>query len=255
MGTTAPCLRTLKLYQPLIHHILIPILLRCTSIQPNITFLYFFAPHQQFKMNEYRASDWQQLERLSNGIPNKNRYSIHILYALTKYTSILMTCPFENALTLKQVQFMPTERANEEEDNEDAELTMETFIQDPIKEQTDPQGYILRLRTNNDPTLPSYQLSSLERKGTFSINTKILGMKDEGLLSLWKGSSAYMMRVWMTPLIQNSIQSLLTRFDETPMVEVESVYTRFPLLIVSHFLTGMFLSPLELVQTRYANVI
>jgi fusion and transport protein UGO1 len=200
-------------------------------------------------MNDFNPRDWEQLQRLISRIPNQNPY---ILYALTKYTSILMTCPFENALTLKQVQFMP--KLIEEETALDDELDSTTIIQDPIKETTDPDGYLLRMRITNDPTLPSYQLSSIEEKGTFSINSKIMEMKDEGLLSLWKGSNAYIMRVLMNPLIQHSIQSLLIRFDDTPMVEVESVYTRFPILLMSHFLTGLCTSPLELIQTRYHKI-
>jgi fusion and transport protein UGO1 len=46
------------------------------------------------------------------------------------------------------------------------------------------------------------------------------------------------------------VQSLLLQFDDTPLMEAENVYSRFPLMISSHFLTGMLLSPLELIQTR-----
>jgi hypothetical protein len=82
---------------------------------------------------------------------------------------------------------MPKEIPMEEEESIDDEIRLQTIQEPKRKEQTDPDGYLLRMHTNNDPTLPSYQLPSLEPKSTFQILSQIMYLRDEGILSLWKG--------------------------------------------------------------------
>ncbi len=56
------------------------------------------------------------------------------------------------------------------------------------QQETDEFGYLLRMRTLNDPTKPSYQLDSLKDSSIFNTISKIIFLKHEGLLSIWKGS-------------------------------------------------------------------
>jgi hypothetical protein len=83
---------------------------------------------------------------------------------------------------------MPKEIPIEEEESIEEEIRLQTIEEPTRKEQTDPDGYLMRMHTNNDPTLPSYQLTSLESKSTFEILSQIMYLRDEGVLSLWKGT-------------------------------------------------------------------
>ena len=79
----------------------------------------------------------------------------------------------------------------EEEENDIFEDTeTEIFNQTTTykQQETDEFGYLLRMRTLNDPTKPSYQLDSLQESSMFHTISKIVFLKHEGLLSIWKGS-------------------------------------------------------------------
>ncbi|KAJ3254942.1 hypothetical protein HK103_006739 [Boothiomyces macroporosus] len=105
--------------------------------------------------------DWPQVIKLGNQFSKRpSPLYYHLIYMGAKYTSVLMTTPFENALVLKQMQF----RGKSEE-------------QEQI---VDVDGYLVPADELNQ-----FQIQSLAT--TWTIFGSIIYSKDEGFASLWKG--------------------------------------------------------------------
>lgn len=68
-------------------------------------------------------------------------------------------------------------------------LNESAILGDTSSLAVDPMGYLIRTTFDeDDPTRPQYQLKPQDRS-LLSTAGQVLGMEDEGFLSLWKGSS------------------------------------------------------------------
>ncbi|KAJ3116229.1 hypothetical protein HK100_001128 [Physocladia obscura] len=126
-----------------------------------------------------------------------------------------------------------------------------------LLKNTDSEGYIIRSGGNdeNDPTRPPFEISVVGLS-TFQAISKIIYCESEGFWSLWKG----LFITWfheMTHflLVQPSIEQSLNdafdiRDDTIPTAHLENPIPTLATLIASHALSGILLSPLELVRTR-----
>ncbi|KAI8899735.1 mitochondrial carrier domain-containing protein [Globomyces pollinis-pini] len=260
-----------------------------SSIFFSVSFQLFIQYMQRsFVANDtIRPRDWHNVQRLGEVLyQNQNQtrdrplkptmLAQHMFYSFTKYSSVIMVVPFSNALTLKQVQFLPSidnessnqnqePEADEQQDNDDIS-SLDPYLDISHKQNkqiqsnlipTDATGYLLRTNTGlDDPTRPPYQLPSIENDGTTSIISKIAYLNDEGFSSIWKGHQALFYREWISSWLQPTIQKLLWLPFESedslpmPMVHLTQVQLQFSLLVLSHTIAGMILSPLELIQTR-----
>ncbi|KAJ3321115.1 hypothetical protein HDV06_004568 [Boothiomyces sp. JEL0866] len=104
--------------------------------------------------------DWPQVIKLGKQFSNRpSPLYYHLIYMGAKYTSVLMTTPFENALVLKQMQFKG-----------------KTEEQEQI---VDVDGYLVPADDLNQ-----FQIKNLST--TWTIFGNIIYSKDEGFASLWK---------------------------------------------------------------------
>ncbi|KAJ3312401.1 hypothetical protein HDV04_003151 [Boothiomyces sp. JEL0838] len=104
--------------------------------------------------------DWPQVIKLGNQFSKRpSPLYYHLIYMGAKYTSVLMTTPFENALVLKQMQF----KGKSEE-------------QEQI---VDVDGYLVPADELNQFQIPNLAT-------TWTIFGSIIYSKDEGFASLWK---------------------------------------------------------------------
>ncbi|KAJ3197027.1 hypothetical protein HK101_006490, partial [Irineochytrium annulatum] len=121
--------------------------------------------------------------------------------------------------------------------------------------EADVSGYLVRTgKGADDATKPPYEISVL---GLSSIESMaaIVSCEDEGLLSLWKGYHTNWMLDMGNMLIQPSIEGFMNDCfdiidDAIPLVHLHNALPTLGTLVASHALTGILLSPLELVRTR-----
>ncbi|KAJ3210629.1 hypothetical protein HDU82_007687 [Entophlyctis luteolus] len=124
-----------------------------------------------------------------------------------------------------------------------------------LLKNTDSVGYLVRSGSNDDddPTRPPYEVS-IDGESTFSAIWNIA--KSEGFWSLWNGlyitwihEMAHSLLV--QPSIEQSLNDLFDIRDDTiPLMHLENPIPPLATTIASHALSGILLSPLELVKTR-----
>ncbi|KAI9341368.1 mitochondrial carrier domain-containing protein [Obelidium mucronatum] len=127
----------------------------------------------------------------------------------------------------------------------------------PLLKNTDAQGYLVRSGGNDpdDPTRPPFELSVVG-VSTLQAMAKIVKCESEGVLSLWNGYLiSWFHDISHTLLVQPSIEQSLNdlfdiRDDTIPHQHLDNPLPTLATLIGSHALSGILLSPLELVRTR-----
>jgi fusion and transport protein UGO1 len=140
---------------------------------------------------------------------------------------------------------------------------------------TDAYGYVLRQSVNDESTRPDYVMAVGRSDGVWTMIRRIREFKPEGWPALWKCLSFIQRRAspnthpaprsysaqlistvleTLTPLVQASMQSFLlsifTPESAYPLPPSRLPPSRLVLSLASHVLTGVLLSPLDLVRTR-----
>ncbi|KAJ3026668.1 UNVERIFIED_CONTAM: hypothetical protein HDU68_005254 [Siphonaria sp. JEL0065] len=126
-----------------------------------------------------------------------------------------------------------------------------------LLKNTDAQGYLLRSGGNdeNDPTRPPFEIS-VDGLSTFQGISKIVKCESEGFFSLWNGHLiSWFHEMTHSLLIQPSIEQFLNdQFnildDAVPYQHLDNPVPALATLIGSHALSGIILSPMELIRTR-----
>ncbi|KAF4572608.1 hypothetical protein EYR36_007116 [Pleurotus pulmonarius] len=187
--------------------------------------------------------------------------------ALLQYASSAMAMPWEVGKMLLQVQWVPrnvdepeeeVEQVAEDDDNfSDSSHDDEAYFADPSNPSrrvpprpADEQGYIIRHSILEEGTRPEYIIPVGSANGVWEM-IKCLGrFRAEGWFALWKGlltsCISDVISTTMQPIIHNVLLSVFhsslgsSSFDQPPLL----------LPLASHVITGFILSPLDLIRTR-----
>jgi len=173
--------------------------------------------------------------------------------------------PWEVAKVLMQIQWIPRDGAlkvTSEEISLEEELSDESsdeaYFRDSMSltpsrypaaklRLADEEGYVVRRSVMEEETRPEYVMPVTNLNGVWSMIKKIARWRNEGWLALWKGLLTTCITNTLSITIQPLFQDLL--FSIFP----SSLSTAPPSLLIpltSHLLTGLLLSPLDLVRTR-----
>jgi fusion and transport protein UGO1 len=188
--------------------------------------------------------------------------------AVLEYTSTAIAMPWEVAKLLLQVQWVPRDAGEPDpepleliEETEDADLSDssndDSYFADPhnatparypAPRMADEQGYVIRRSVLEEGTRPEYIIPVGSADGVWGMIKRVGRFRGEGWLALWKGLLTScvldMLSSNLQPLVQSTLQSLffptLSQFQQPPLL----------LPVASHLITGLFLSPLDLIRTR-----
>ncbi|GJJ08815.1 hypothetical protein Clacol_003034 [Clathrus columnatus] len=180
-----------------------------------------------------------------------------------QYGGTAIAMPWEVAKILLQIQWNPRvggslkrqeESTLEEELSEDS--SDEAYFQDPTSSSptfpppklrhVDEKGYIVRKSVLEESTRPEYVIPLTNTNGIWSMIKKIARYRNEGWLSLWKGLLTSCIINTLSTTIQPILQEVLISIFPSPDTSPPSLL----IPIASHLVTGLLLSPLDLVRTR-----
>ncbi|EJD55700.1 mitochondrial carrier, partial [Auricularia subglabra TFB-10046 SS5] len=172
--------------------------------------------------------------------------------AILRYTTSAIAMPWEVSKLLLQVQWMPrvpevpevTEVEDEEEEELDESLS-ESYFRDP----NDPSSSRASAQVPRErPLVKKSVVESLEyvipvgkADGVWGMIRRISGSRQEGWLSLWKGLLTSCLNDVLSAYLQRQLHHLFQTFSPRPSIYVP---------VASHLITGVLLSPLDLVRTR-----
>ncbi|KIJ40187.1 hypothetical protein M422DRAFT_257021, partial [Sphaerobolus stellatus SS14] len=182
--------------------------------------------------------------------------------ALISYTGTALVMPWEVAKLLLQIQWVPryaeniVEPLSEVADEELSEGSSdEAYFQDPTSSAptappkprpSDEEGYVLRRSILEEETRPEYVMPITITHGVWSMIKKITRWRNEGWFALWKGTLTSFITNTLSLAIQPLIQDILFAMFSSPASSSPSLI----IPLASHFVTGIILSPLDLVRTR-----
>ncbi|KAJ3567157.1 hypothetical protein NP233_g6552 [Leucocoprinus birnbaumii] len=203
-----------------------------------------------------------------SGINASQLFKTVVASAFLQYTSTALVNPWEVGKLLLQVQWVPRDAGEPQTEVEYVEEEYEETFSDsdndesyfadphnnvtpkryPAPRQTDEQGYVIRRSVLEEGTRPEYIIAVGSVDGVWNMIKRVGRFRFEGWLALWKGLAtstlSEMLSTSMQPLINSFLQSLffpsMSPFHQPPVI----------LPITSHVLTGLILSPLELIRTR-----
>ncbi|GAA6048131.1 hypothetical protein JCM3770_003676 [Rhodotorula araucariae] len=207
--------------------------------------------------------------------------------SLLSFTGVAMVQPFEVGKTLAQVQWVPREGAElawgvdedavgaeeavEIDDEGDAEAYFEdlrtasapAFQPPPMAgdafppRPTSPGGYLTRGGVDALGTRPEWIMPIVVQGGVWDMIKAVGRWKGEGWASLWKGQLTTCVLDGLTTAIQPFFLSALTvallpssSFSALPLIYAPKPGPLLVLTTLSHTLTTVLLSPLDLVRTR-----
>ncbi|KAF9650686.1 mitochondrial carrier [Thelephora ganbajun] len=186
--------------------------------------------------------------------------------AVMQYTSNALAMPFEVGKLLLQVQWVPRDLSllggsmvkeeEYEEELSDAESNdADSYFADPSNPNpvrytrprpVDERGYVVRRSVMEEGTRPEYIIPVSSSDGVWGMVKRIGRFDAEGWLALFKGLLTScvndVLSSTLQPVVQNILQSI---FTPSP-----SKSSSILLPVASHLLTGLILSPLDLVRTR-----
>ncbi|TKY90767.1 hypothetical protein EX895_000765 [Sporisorium graminicola] len=118
----------------------------------------------------------------------------------------------------------------------------------------DASGYVMRKSVYDQGARPEFVMPVVVRGGVWEM-MKAVGRGKEGWLGLWKGSLTSFVLEVTSSTIQPIISSVLSLFAPTALSPLPLAYAPYPyktlgLLLSSHLITGILVSPLDLVRTR-----
>ncbi|PWY98797.1 mitochondrial carrier [Testicularia cyperi] len=122
------------------------------------------------------------------------------------------------------------------------------------RRMVDSSGYVMRRSVHDDGARPEFVMPVVVRGGVWEM-MKAVGRGKEGWLGLWKGSLTSFVLETTSATIQPIVSSILSLFAPTAMSPLPLAYAPYPyktlgLLLSSHLITGIIVSPLDLVRTR-----
>ncbi|KAF8523072.1 mitochondrial carrier domain-containing protein [Hysterangium stoloniferum] len=206
-----------------------------------------------------------------NGANDDNPVKIHFVIpgiagsALVNFAGAAFVMPWEVAKVLLQIQWIPRDggiKAISEEMILEEELSDESsdeaYFQDPTSltpsrypaaklRLADEEGYVVRRSVMEEETRPEYVMPVTNLTGVWSMIKKIARWRNEGWFALWKG----LLTTCITNTLSITIQPLFQDFLFS--IFPSSLGSAPPSLLIpltSHLLTGLLLSPLDLVRTR-----
>ena len=179
---------------------------------------------------------------------------------MLQYTSTAIAMPWEVARTLLQVQWIPKESELdtdvEEEEEEEEESDEEAENHDSYFADPDATPTLATSRSNpvhstplsEEPEPPVSHIFLLPSHGVWPTIKRITRQPTEGYLALWKGLLTSSFTEVLGSTLQPLIHGILLPVPE-PLPFHHSNSSIF-LALTSHLITGIILSPLDLVRTR-----
>lgn len=151
-------------------------------------------------------------------------------------------------------------------DEEDAEAYFRDLTSKPSRPDTslhtgrkkrrmvDASGYVMRKSVHDHGARPEFVMPVVVRGGVWEM-MKAVGRGKEGWLGLWKGSLTSFVLELTSSTVQPIISSILSLFAPSALSPLPLAYAPYPyktlgLLLSSHLITGILVSPLDLVRTR-----
>ncbi|KAF8585552.1 mitochondrial carrier [Ramaria rubella] len=227
------------------------------STRPNINPVFDLTPSLPFEHDGFNVD----IRVVLKGI---------LASAIVQYTGAALVMPWEVGKVLLQIQWVPRESevlegggsAIEEDEvycpfHHD-ESSDEAYFQDPASSVpskypppklrlADEEGYVVRRSVLEEETRPEYVMPIGKINGVWGMIKKVARWRHEGWFALWKGlltsSLTNAISLTIQPLIQDILISL---FSSSSSPSSPSLLIPF----TSHLLTGLLLSPLDLVRTR-----
>lgn len=197
------------------------------------------------------------------GINAADLFKAIVASAVLQYTSTAIAMPWEVGKLLLQVQWVPKdagepEYAPPEDEEDESELSDdnddESYFADP--NSAGPARHHAPAHDALSPPRhavlqdgrPEYIIPVGSADGVWGMIKRVGRFRLEGWLSLWKGlltsCANEVISTTLQPVIHSMLQAIfapsLTPFHQQPLI----------LPLASHLLTGMLLSPLDLVRTR-----
>ena len=122
------------------------------------------------------------------------------------------------------------------------------------RRMVDASGYVMRKSVYDQGARPEFVMPVVVRGGVWEM-MKAVGRGKEGWLGLWKGSLTSFILELTSSTLQPIISSILSLFAPTALSPLPLAYAPYPyktlgLLLSSHLITGVLVSPLDLVRTR-----
>ncbi|KAL0577598.1 hypothetical protein V5O48_004396 [Marasmius crinis-equi] len=224
--------------------------------------------HSHSHVTSSPHSDSRNLQfRPRNSLPPLNSVLKSLVASvMLQYTSTAIAMPWEVARTLLQVQWVPNnsegsqDGADDEEEYEDEDSDEEpenhdhnSYFADPDATPTlpsprpNPPNAIIPSSERDES--PTSHVLFLPSHGVWSTIKRITRQPSEGYLALWKG----LLTSSITEVVAGTIQplihgTLLPAPEPFPNYHPNNSSILVPL--TSHLLTGILLSPLDLVRTR-----
>ncbi|KAF7975751.1 hypothetical protein HWV62_8537 [Athelia sp. TMB] len=185
--------------------------------------------------------------------------------AFLQYTSTAIAMPWEVGRLLLQVQWVPRDAGDAElmgdaasdDDEASSESSGEddSYFADPtsgepvrVPRLADEQGYVMRRSVLEEGTRPEYIIPVGSADGVWGMIKRIGRFRGEGWFALWKG----LLTFCVNDALFASIQPMIENVFRSVLLPDANVFQQTPLYIpvASHILTGLILSPLDLVRTR-----
>ncbi|GAK62118.1 mitochondrial carrier [Moesziomyces antarcticus] len=118
----------------------------------------------------------------------------------------------------------------------------------------DASGYVMRKSVHDQVARPEFVMPVVVRGGVWEM-MKAVGRGKEGWLGLWKGSLTSFVLEVTSSTIQPLVSSILSLFAPSALSPLPLAYAPYPyktlgLLLSSHLITGILVSPIDLVRTR-----
>lgn len=122
------------------------------------------------------------------------------------------------------------------------------------RRMVDASGYVMRKSVYDDGARPDFVMPVVVRGGVWEM-MKAVGRGKEGWLGLWKGSFTSFILEVTSSTIEPIVSSVLSLFVPSALSPLPLAFAPYPyktlgLLLSSHLLTGIIVSPLDLVRTR-----
>jgi len=135
----------------------------------------------------------------------------------------------------------------------DADLPSVGGAEEPVR-RVDSGGYVVPRHRHDDGARPEFVMPPVVEGGVWEM-IKAVARGKEGWLGLWKGALTTFVLDLATSTLQPLISGLLSIFAPTalnpmPIAFSPQPITTLTLLMTSHLVTGVLVSPLDLVRTR-----
>ncbi|KEP54390.1 carrier protein [Rhizoctonia solani 123E] len=208
------------------------------------------------------------------------RMAIKALIAsgVLQYATTAIAMPFEVGKVLLQIQWIPKdhvvpapEEPGTEEKDEDAlsDASGDSYFHDPDEPRSrihleptqprlaDEEGYVVRRSVSDKATRPQFIIPIGPSEGVWGMMKRVGRWQTEGWLSLWKAQLTSCTIDVLSAFLQPVALSLLSLafMPNDPTLSLSLSDTSRPIkplaiTVASHLITGIILSPLDLVRTR-----